>query len=107
MPTAYTIRVREPEARRAEIELTLEARGSAALEVRFPVWTPGSYLVREHQRHVDGFWATDDRGRRLPVRKSDKQTWRIDCGGAARVQVGYRLARLEVTRGNKHIDSHP
>jgi predicted metalloprotease with PDZ domain len=104
MPTAYTIRVREPEARRVEIELTFEARGSAALEVRFPVWTPGSYLVREHQRHVDGFWATDDRGRRLPVRKSDKHTWRIDCGDTGRVQAGYRLACFELTVRTNHVD---
>jgi predicted metalloprotease with PDZ domain len=105
MPIAYTIRVREPEARRVEIELTFEARGSPALEVRFPVWTPGSYLVREHQRHVDGFWATDDRGRRLQVRKSDKHTWRIDCGGAARVQVGYRLACFELSVRTNHVDA--
>lgn len=50
---AYTLKVSQPEARRAEIALECETRGEASLDVRLPVWTPGSYLIREHQRHVD------------------------------------------------------
>src|SRR2546428_405302 len=54
---AYTFRIQQPEARRAEVELQVESRGAESLDVRLPVWTPGSYLVREHQRHVDGLRA--------------------------------------------------
>ena len=104
MSIAYTIRIREPQARRAELELSFDARGAAALEVRLPVWTPGSYLIREHQRHVDGFWARDDRGRALAVRKSDKQTWQIESDGVARVHCGYRLACFELTVRTNHVD---
>jgi predicted metalloprotease with PDZ domain len=105
MATLYTIRVREPEARRVEIELSADARGSSTLEVRLPVWTPGSYLVREHQRHVDGFLAHDERGRRLAVEKTDKSTWRVACEGAGRVQVGYRLGCVELTVRTNHVDA--
>ena len=59
MASAYTFRVEQPEARRIEVDLRVETRGSAHLDVRFPVWTPGSYLVREHERHVDGLEAFD------------------------------------------------
>jgi predicted metalloprotease with PDZ domain len=69
------------------------------------VWTPGSYLVREHQRHVDGLWARDERGRKLDVRKSDKHTWRVACGGSARVHVGYRLGCFELTVRTNHVDA--
>src|SRR5437879_6194931 len=105
MSTAYTLRIREPEARRLELELSFDARGAAALDVRLPVWTPGSYLVREHQRHVDGLWARDERGRKLDVRKSDKHTWRVACGGSARVHVGYRLGCFELTVRTNHVDA--
>jgi len=70
---AYTFRVQQPEARRVEVDLQVESRGADALDVRLPVWTPGSYLVREHQRHVDGLSASAD-DRELPVEKIDKHT---------------------------------
>jgi predicted metalloprotease with PDZ domain len=99
----YIFRVREPLSRRLEVELSVEARGAAQLDFRLPVWTPGSYLIREHQRHVDGvsaFAGTRD----LPVEKIDKHTWRVRCEGAANVRVVYRLHCFELTVRTNHID---
>jgi predicted metalloprotease with PDZ domain len=101
---AYTFQVREPEARRIEVELSVEPRGARALDVRMPVWTPGSYLVREHQRHVDGLHALDG-DRELAVTKIDKQTWRIDSTGADRIRIAYRLHCFELTVRTNHVDA--
>jgi predicted metalloprotease with PDZ domain len=104
MATQYELFVREPQARRIEVEVHLESRGAPALEVRLPVWTPGSYLVREHQRHVDGLRALAEGGRELPCEKIDKHTWRIATAGAQRVRVSYRLACHELTVRTNHVD---
>ena len=104
MSTAYLLHVAQPEARRIEIELSCETRGAAAVEVRLPVWTPGSYLVREHQRHVDGLEARDELGRALAVEKTDKQTWRVSCASASKVSVRYRLHCFELTVRTNHVD---
>jgi predicted metalloprotease with PDZ domain len=101
---AYTFRIPEPEARRIEVELQVESRGSESLDVRLPVWTPGSYLVREHQRHVDGLRAAGD-GRDLPVEKIDKHTWRVRTQGARTVRVAYRLHCFELTVRTNHVDA--
>src|SRR6266850_1298804 len=100
----YTFRIPQPEARRIEVELQVEARGAEALDVRLPVWTPGSYLVREHQRHVDGLRAQAE-GRELAVEKVDKQTWRVRPQGARSVRVSYRLHCFELTVRTNHVDS--
>jgi len=100
---AYTFRIEQPEARRAEVELQVESRGAEALDVRLPVWTPGSYLVREHQRHVDGLRAEGD-GRELQVEKVDKQTWRVRTSGARAIRIGYRLHCFELTVRTNHVD---
>ncbi len=101
---AYTFRIQQPEARRAEVELQVESRGAESLDVRLPVWTPGSYLVREHQRHVDGLRAEGD-GRELQVEKVDKQTWRVRSSGARAIRVWYRLHCFELTVRTNHVDS--
>jgi predicted metalloprotease with PDZ domain len=100
----YILRVREPHARRAELSLEAEARGQDTLDFRIPVWTPGSYLVREHQRHVDSFTAVDEQGRSLPVGKIDKHTWRVGTNGARTVRVDYRLSCFELTVRTNHVD---
>src|SRR5918911_600518 len=102
--TSYTFRIAQPQARRAEISVECDARSAAELDFRIPVWTPGSYLVREHQRHVDGLSARDESGRALAVEKVDKQTWRVRTAGARRVRVEYRLGTFELTVRTNHVD---
>jgi predicted metalloprotease with PDZ domain len=105
MANAYLFRIAQPEARRIEVELSVEPRGARHLDVRLPVWTPGSYLVREHQRHVDGFGAQDESGGELPVEKIDKHTWRISPGSARTVRAGYRLHCFELTVRTNHVEA--
>ncbi len=103
--TRYTLRIREPNARRIDVSISVDPRSAAVLELRVPVWTPGSYLVREHQRHVDGLAAFDESGRPLAVAKSDKQTWSVTCAGARSVRVEYRLHCVELTVRTNHVDA--
>src|SRR5437879_3756772 len=105
MSTAYLLKIAEPEARRAEISLEADTRGAPSMDARLPVWTPGSYLVREHQRHIDGLRAVDQDGRPLPVEKVDKHTWRVASAGARRVRVEYRLGCFELTVRTNHVDA--
>ncbi len=56
-----------------------------------PVWTPGSYLVREFERHVQDF-AADANGRALDWDKINKNTWRVQH--QRRAAVASYLSRL-------------
>jgi len=101
---AYILKIPQPQARRVEVSLECDTRGETFLDVRLPVWTPGSYLIREHQRHVDGFTASGDSGSELPFEKVDKQTWRIRTDGSRRVRVSYRVGCFELTVRTNHVD---
>lgn len=77
------------------------------IELKMPVWTPGSYLVREYSRHVQDFAATDGGERDLPWRKTSKNTWQIDSAGANELAVKYRVYSNELTvRTNELNDEH-
>jgi predicted metalloprotease with PDZ domain len=93
----YRIRFTEPWAHLADIELTVPAAGGRALDLWMPVWTPGSYLVREYARHVESFSASDSSGRELPWRKTSKNHWEVEPGGADRVVVRYRVYGHEMS----------
>ncbi len=68
------------------------------------VWTPGSYLVREYERNVEGVTATAD-GRSLAVEKSRKNRWKVTTGGATSVTVRYRVYSREMTVRNNWVES--
>lgn len=60
-------------------------------QIMMPVWTPGSYLVREYPKHVDRIAATDDDGNELDIKKVTKNRWQVECGESKSVTVKYRL----------------
>ena len=41
-----------------DVQLWLRAQGTTAIELVFPVWTPGSYMIREYARNVETLTAT-------------------------------------------------
>jgi len=74
------------------------------LTLVMPVWTPGSYLVREFARHLEGFRADDGTGRPLPGRRIDKHRFQVEAAGAERVRVRYRVYANDLTVRTAHLD---
>jgi predicted metalloprotease with PDZ domain len=99
----YRLSLPEPASHLFHVEVTLSRPGAVA-ELCFPVWTPGSYLVREFARHVEGLRAEDGTGQPLPVTRLDKHRFSIAAGGAPSVVVRYRLFANELTVRTCHLD---
>jgi len=74
------------------------------LTVFMPVWTPGSYLVREYARHLEGFSATGD-GVAIPHRKIRKNAWEVTHDAARVVEVSYHLYANDLSIRTNHVDS--
>jgi len=67
-----------------------EVRGGS-LSVAMPAWAPGAYMILEFAKNVAGFEAATADGRPLAWRKTDKQTWQVETGGARAVTLTYRV----------------
>jgi predicted metalloprotease with PDZ domain len=103
----FTVSMPRPHTHLLEVEMRLRyaATPPPAVELSMPVWTPGSYLVREFQRHVQDFAVADAGGRALPWTKADKNTWRVDAGGARELRVRYSVYANELSvRTNELTD---
>ncbi|HZL56344.1 MAG TPA: PDZ domain-containing protein [Bryobacteraceae bacterium] len=82
----YTVRFPRPHNHYAEVEALFPAAGQDTIELFLPVWTPGSYLIREYARHVED---VQSNGRVLE--KTRKNRWRVETNGAPEVRVTYRV----------------
>jgi len=104
MPSVdYKVDLEERNAHLVRVEAKFPV-GGADVDLKLPVWTPGSYLVREFERHVQDVGCTSEEGRVLPVRKVDKATWRVDARGAKSVTARYRVYANDLTVRSAHVD---
>jgi predicted metalloprotease with PDZ domain len=99
----YRVAMPEPHGHLFHVEVEVDRPGDTAVLV-FPVWTPGSYLVREFARHVEGFRAVDDAGRPLAAERIDKHRFAVRAGGSARARVNFRVYANELTVRTSHLD---
>lgn len=93
-----------PQTHYLEIEAVVPVAGQPHVELMMPVWAPGSYMVREFARHVDGFVASDAQGRTLQVEKTRKNRWKISAGETATVTIKYRLFAHEMSVRTNWVD---
>jgi predicted metalloprotease with PDZ domain len=105
---SYTISMSKPWTHLLEVEMRLNwAQMPAKAELKMPVWTPGSYLVREYARHVQDFSAADASGNNLTWEKINKNTWQVDTKAAKQIVAKYRVYANELTvRTNELNDEH-
>lgn len=105
---SYVLSFTKPHTHLYEIELTVTNVTTSQLDVLLPIWTPGSYLVREYARHVQDFNASEGAGQ-LRWQKTDKATWRIEAGASTdkpkTVRVGYSVYANELATQTSHLDA--
>ena len=104
-PIAYTVRFPAPHTHYVTIDARVPTGGRPEVELMMAVWTPGSYLIREFARHVEGVTARTLNGGRLPVEKSRKNRWRAATGGADAIVVSYQVYGREMSVRTNWIEA--
>jgi predicted metalloprotease with PDZ domain len=106
-PIVYRVSMRAPASHEYEVEMQVPALPDRdRVDLVFPAWAPGSYMVRDFVRHVFRLEIADSRGRALApadVVRVDKQRWRIASAGRA-FRVRYRVFAFEVTVRTSFLD---
>jgi predicted metalloprotease with PDZ domain len=103
-PIRYSLSFPAPHTHYVEVTATVPAVASS-VEMMMAVWTPGSYLIREYARHVEGVSAESPNGRDLLVEKTAKNRWAIATGGERAIVVRYRVYGREMSVRTNWIES--
>ena len=105
-PLHYRVEIGSLHAHLFHVTLTI-AQPAALQRVALPVWIPGSYLVREFAKNLQGLQAHQG-GAPVKARQLDKCSWEIACSADEPLVVGYeiyahdnsvRTAWLDANRG--------
>ena len=105
---SFTVSMPKPYTHLLEVEMRLRRASQLPLQVNLvmPVWTPGSYLIREFERNVQEFAAADASGHALSWQKTNKDTWRVETAGAREIRVTYRVYANELTVRTNDLNDH-
>ena len=104
-PIRYSLSFPAAQTHYVEVEATYPTGGAPTVELMMAVWTPGSYLIREYARHVEGVEAVAPDGATGAVEKVAKNRWQVATGGATRVTVRYRVYGREMSVRTNWIES--
>lgn len=75
-----------------------------SINLIMPVWSPGSYLVREYSKNLDCFNVQDQNNNILPFTKNSKNKWNIELNNQKKIIVNYRLYCNEFSVRNNFVD---
>jgi predicted metalloprotease with PDZ domain len=101
---AYQVAMPQPQTHLFEVSLSVSNWHHQVLDIKMPVWTPGSYLVREYARQLQDFTALTSAGTKLTVAKVAKNHWQIQTNGHSEIAIGYRIFANELTVRTNHLD---
>ncbi len=99
----YTLAIPNPSNHYAEVSISFKADSAGEFTLSMPVWTPGSYLVREFSKSVEQVFASCN-GFKIPVEKIRKNSWKIRTDKPGIVSFYYKVYCFELSARTSFID---
>jgi predicted metalloprotease with PDZ domain len=88
------------------VTLQVPAELASGARIVLPVWTPGSYLVRNYAHHVQWIRARADEGSELALVADGVTAWRLPATVDGTVDVELELYANDLTVRTNHVDDH-
>lgn len=103
MKILYSVNISEPKNHKVEIKLTFDTENTH-LDFFLPVWSPGSYLVRDYSRHLSRFILLNALGQRLDFVQLKKNMWRGTFPQKGTFTLSYEVYCHETSVRTSFID---
>ncbi len=103
-PLHYQVAMPRPETHLFEVELHVKDWKLDLLDLKLPVWTPGSYLVREYAKHLQNFSVQSPDEQSLRWRKVSKNHWQVETFNVNELIIRYQVFANELTVRTNHLD---
>ncbi len=89
----YRVQALDVDAHLFSVQLHI-ARPAAGQTLSLPVWIPGSYLVREFSKNLQGLSAEQD-GRPVTLTQQGKNLWQADCAAGVPLVLHYQFCAYD------------
>jgi predicted metalloprotease with PDZ domain len=101
----YHLSMPQPNTHYFAVKIDVTENQAKTQEFKLPVWTPGSYLVREFSKNLNQVRAIDASGKELQVLKKSKNAWEVVCNSANSYTVFYEVYAFELSVRTPYLDN--
>ena len=101
----YHLSMPQPNTHYFAVKIAVTENQAQTQEFKLPVWTPGSYMVREFSKNLNQVRAIDANGKELQVLKKTKNAWEVSCNGANSYTVFYEVYAFELSVRTPYLDN--
>lgn len=102
--TTFEVTFPNPNSHYINVEAKFTDVGRDSVDIKMPVWTPGSYMVREYSKNVESFKVTGVDGAPLKVTKVRKNVWRVYHGINKTINCRYLVYANELNVRSCFVD---
>lgn len=100
----YKIEITDPNSHYANVQMEFTQYEQGSISLKMPVWTPGSYMVREFEKNIDRVSASADNNP-IQISKTDKNTWHcVIPKGSKTIRISYPVYCFEQSVRTSYID---
>lgn len=100
----YKVEMKNPHQHYYTVTMKIQGWKKNTIDVKMPVWAPGSYLIREFSKGVDYFTAQAG-DKSLSYSKTDKSTWRVNNGTQTDFTITYQVYAFELSVRTSFLDA--
>ncbi|MDQ1149354.1 M61 family metallopeptidase [Sphingobacterium zeae] len=101
----FEVSFSEVQAHYIEVKMSITNLNQPYVDLKMPVWSPGSYLIREYAKNVERFRPLDKTGNTINYQKISKNTWRIPTESLDQIEVVYAVYGFEASVRTNFFDS--
>lgn len=101
----YHVQILDAEAHlfAVTIDIPVQEASAKPLQLTLPAWLPGSYMIRDFARNLNGLKATQNQ-QQLPIKAIDKQTWEVQPKYTGTLQVSYQVYAFDLSVRSVYLD---
>lgn len=101
---SFNLTFPEPQTHYVEVLMHIDnISNEEYIDVKMPVWAPGSYLIREYSKNIERISALTEDNQVIPIKKQNKNTWRIYHAGK-NINLHYAVYAFEISVRTSFID---
>ena len=99
----FKIIIQSPHYHIYKVDLNLELK-QENIKLFLPVWSPGSYMIRDYSGHIFGMEARSKKGKEIPIEQKGLSQWDIQSDEKS-IIVSYNVFANEPTVRTNFLDS--
>jgi len=100
---SYRLSMPEPHTHYFLVDMTIKDPGMEEVELSMPVWTPGSYKIRDFSKNIESIHAFQG-NHEIPIVKSNKNTWTINTLKNSELRISYKVYAFEMSVRTSFLD---